>query len=218
MPNDSYLLKNYDTIIKQIQQQNQSFKKNATLLLISKQLSQNQIIYIISNTQQKKFGESRVQHCFRKWSSIKEKYPAIRLHFIGKLQTNKIKQAVKLFDVIETIDSVTLAAKVYEEALKVNRKLKIYLQINISNEQHKNGISIKNFDYIFNIIHQQIMNVSGIMCIPRREGPAFFYFGLMQKIARDNAISTISMGMSNDFCTAIKFGASQVRIGRLIVQ
>ena len=218
MCNNEFLLKNYDSVIMQIQKQNQNFKKDATLLMVSKQLSKNQIIYIINNREQKKFGENRIQDSIRKWSGIKEKNDGISLHLIGKLQTNKIKQAVKLFDVIETIDSFALASQVYEEALKINKKVQIYLQINIGNEQHKNGISLRNLNHTLNAINQQLMDVSGIMCLPPKGKPAFFYFGLMQKIARDNKLSTISMGMSNDFCTAIKFGATQVRIGSLITQ
>ena len=101
------------------------------------------------------------------------------------MQTNKIKKAVKLFDVIETIDSVELACKVIDEASKINKKIQIFLQINIGNEPHKNGINVlKDFDRVFNKINNDVTSIAGIMCIPPVDGPAFFYFGYMNKICK----------------------------------
>ena len=213
---NAQLLENHQRITHEIDNYNKLYKNNAKLLLVSKNLSQEQIEYIVKNSKQKEFGENKVQDSGKKWCDFKEKYPDIKLHFIGKLQTNKIKKAVELFDVIETIDSFDLASKVNDEALKINKKIKIYLQVNVGDEEHKNGINLKDFDSVFKKINSEVINVSGLMCIPPINSPAFFYFGIMKKIAKEHKIQEISMGMSNDFETAIKFGSTQVRIGSLI--
>ncbi|MFK7760512.1 MAG: YggS family pyridoxal phosphate-dependent enzyme [Candidatus Midichloriaceae bacterium] len=216
MQNNEVLLQNYKILIKKIDEYNEQYESKSKLLLVSKNLEQGQIEHIIINTKQRIFGENKVQDAIDKWSDIKENHPNIKLHLIGKLQTNKIKKAVKLFDVIETIDSVELACKVIDEALKINKKIQIFLQINIGNEPHKNGIMLKDFDKIFNEVNNDVTNIAGIMCVPPISGPAFFYFGYMNKIAKEHKISEISMGMSTDFETAIKFGSTQVRIGSFI--
>ena len=216
MQNNEVLLQNYKILIEKIDEYNEQYESKSKLLLVSKNLEQGQIEHIVVNTKQRIFGENKVQDAIDKWFDIKENYPDIKLHLIGKLQTNKIKKAVKLFDVIETIDSVELACKVIDEASKINKKIQIFLQINIGNESHKNGIMLKDFDRVFNEINNNVTNITGIMCVPPINGPAFFYFGYMNKIAKEHKISEISMGMSADFETAIKFGSTQVRIGSFI--
>ena len=216
MQSNEVLLQNYKILIQKINEYNGQYETKSKLLLVSKNLEQDQIEHIIVNTKQRIFGENKVQDAIDKWSDTKENHPNIRLHLIGKLQTNKIKKAVKLFDVIETIDSVELACKVIDEASKINKEIQMFLQINIGNEPHKNGIMLKDFDRVFNEINNDVMNITGIMCVPPISGPAFFYFGYMNKIAKEHKISEISMGMSADFETAIKFGSTQVRIGSFI--
>jgi len=216
MQNNEILLQNYRKLIQRIEECNKLYQSESKLLLVSKHLDRGQIEYIIANTEQRIFGENKVQDAIDKWSSIKETHPDIKLHLIGKLQTNKIKKAVKLFDIIETVDSVELARKITDEALKIGKKIQIFLQVNIGNEPHKNGIMLREFDEIFTKVQRNIVDVSGIMCIPPADGPAFFYFGYMNKIAKEHKISEISMGMSADFQTAIKFGSTQVRIGSFV--
>lgn len=216
MLNNEILLQNYRLLIKKIDEYNKLYQSGSKLLLVSKHLDQEQIQYIISNTKQRIFGENKVHDAINKWSSIKKIYPDIILHLIGKLQTNKIKKAVRLFDVIESVDSIKLASKIADEALLINKKIKIFLQINIGNEPYKNGIMLRRFDKILNEINKNITDVDGIMCIPPIDNPAFFYFGYMAKIAKEYEINEISMGMSADFKTAIKFGSTQVRIGSFI--
>jgi len=216
MQNNEILLQNYRKLIQRIKDCNKLYQSESKLLLVSKHLCCSQIEYIITNTEQRIFGENKVQDAIDKWSSIKEIHPGIKLHLIGKLQTNKIKKAVKLFDIIETVDSVELARKITDEALKIGKKIQIFLQVNIGNEPHKNGIMLREFDEVFTKIKRDIVDVSGIMCIPPADGPAFFYFGHMNKIAKEYNISKISMGMSADFQTAIKFGSTQVRIGSFV--
>ncbi len=151
-----------------------------------------------------------------KWPDIKDKHSDAKLNFIGKLQKNKIKKAVELFDAIETIDSVELDCKINEEMSKINKKIDFFIQINIGDEQQKSGVNLKNFDSIFQGIKKEGIAIKGIMCIPPKSGPSFFYFGYMDKLAQEHKIKEISMGMTSDFETAIKFGSTQVRIGSFI--
>ncbi len=216
MQSSEVLLQNYKILIRKVDEYNEQYGGKSKLLLVSKNLEQDQIEHIIINTKQRIFGENKVQDAINKWTDIKEKHSNIKLHLIGKLQTNKIKKAVKLFDVIETIDSVELAYKVIDEASRTGKKIQIFLQINIGNEPHKNGVMLKDFDKVFNEINNDVTNITGIMCVPPISGPAFFYFGYMNKIAKEHKISEISMGMSADFETAIKFGSTQIRIGSFI--
>jgi len=216
MQSSEVLLQNYKILIRKVDEYNEQYGGKSKLLLVSKNLEQDQIEHIIINTKQRIFGENKVQDAINKWTDIKEKHSNVKLHLIGKLQTNKIKKAVKLFDVIETIDSVELAYKVIDEASRTGKKIQIFLQINIGNEPHKNGVMLKDFDKVFNEINNDVTNITGIMCVPPISGPAFFYFGYMNKIAKEHKISEISMGMSADFETAIKFGSTQIRIGSFI--
>lgn len=210
------IIANYNELNSKMSVLNEQYNSKSKLLIASKTLTQEQINYIIENSNQKRFGETKVQDAVSKWSDIKLQYPKVKLHFIGCLQSNKIKQAASLFDVIETINSFEQMCKVSEEVAKTNKKIDLFLQVNIGDEKQKNGISLRDFDYVYNKIINADMMVSGIMCIPPKSGPSFFYFGYMKKIAKEYDIKEISMGMSNDFETAIKFGATQVRIGSFL--
>ena len=163
------------------------------------------------------FGENKVTEAKEKWPKLKEKYPEIKLHLIGHLQSNKAKDAVKLFDVIESLDSEKLAKILAMEMTKQNKFLEIFVQINLGEEEQKSGISPQDADqFIKKVINDYKLNVTGVMGIPpANENPAL-YFALLTTIAKRNNLKNISMGMSGDYETAIALGANFVRVGSAI--
>lgn len=163
------------------------------------------------------FGENRVQEAAGKWPSLKEKYDHIELHLIGPLQTNKVRQAISLFDVIETVDRPKLAhtlARIFKEE---NKTCDIYIQVNTGLEEQKAGISPKDADEFVKLCRDELnLPVTGIMCIPPADEDPAIHFKLLREIADRNNIKIVSMGMSGDFETAIKYGATHVRVGTAI--
>ena len=163
------------------------------------------------------FGENKVQEAVNKWSEIKTINKNIKLHMIGKLQTNKVKQAVSLFDYIHSVDSMKLAKKIYNEQKKINKSVKLFIQINIGNEDQKSGIEIENFSNLYLGCKNDLnLDVIGIMCIPPTERDSTIFFKEMKKIAEKFLINDISMGMSSDYIKAIENNSSFVRIGSKI--
>ena len=163
------------------------------------------------------FGENKVQEAIDKWSIIKTKKSDLNLHMIGKLQTNKVKQAVKIFDFIHSLDSIKLAKKISEEQNKIKRNLNIFIQINIGNENQKSGIKQNEIKEFLNECKKNLgLNIIGLMCIPPNDEKSDDYFSQMLRIKKDNDIDELSMGMSNDYMSAIKFGSTMIRIGSKI--
>jgi len=162
------------------------------------------------------FGENKVQEAVDKWAVMKEKKPDIQLHMIGGLQTNKVKFAVKLFDYIHSVDSEKLAKKIADEQIKINRDIKIFIQVNIGNEDQKLGINknqIKNLvDYCKNLK----LNIVGLMCIPPVGINPISYFNEMKKINQMYGFNELSMGMSADYLDAAKTDSTYLRIGSSI--
>jgi len=163
------------------------------------------------------FGENKVQEAVDKWTDIKEKYPFIKLHMIGKLQTNKVKFVVPLFDYIHSLDSLKLANKISNEQKKNNRKLKIFIQINIGNESQKSGIDPSELNDFYNYcVNELDLDIIGIMCLPPNENKGDFYFTKMKNLIQKISVKELSMGMSNDYLSAFKAGATFLRIGSKI--
>lgn len=161
------------------------------------------------------FGENRVQEAVTKWQSLKKIYPACTLHLIGHLQTNKVKEAVELFDVIETLDSVKLADKLSLEEGRQKKKLTYYIEINIAAEPQKSGILPQEFPNFFGKITQNYpLHIKGLMCIPPANTDPSIYFQQMTQLAKQFKLPELSMGMSDDYELAIKYGATEIRIGR----
>ena len=186
------------------------------LVAVSKNFGSTEIAAAI-NSGCNIFGENKVTEAKEKWPKLKEKYPEIKLHLIGHLQSNKAKDAVKLFDVIESLDSEKLAEILAMEMTKQNKFLEIFVQINLGEEEQKSGISPQDTDqFIKKIINNYKLNVTGVMGIPpANENPAL-YFALLTTIAKRNNLKNISMGMSGDYETAIALGANFVRVGSAI--
>ncbi len=166
---------------------------------------------------QRVFGENRVQEAESKWPQLREEFPDLRLHLIGPLQSNKTKEAVQLFDVIETVDREKIAKFLQEEMLKQNRKLACYVQVNIGEEPQKAGIAPNEaVEFVKHCKNDHHLDIVGLMCIPpvgENPGP---YFALLAKLAKEAEVKKLSMGMSADYETAIAFGATSVRVGSAI--
>ena len=163
------------------------------------------------------FGENKVQEAIEKWTEVKKINPKIKLHMIGKLQTNKVKQAVKLFDYIHSIDSLKLAEKICNEQNKLNKSLKLFIQINLGNEDQKNGVETENFPDLYSICKNDLkLDIVGIMCIPPANEDSSVFFEKMKKIGEKFLLNELSMGMSSDYLSAIKYNSSFVRIGSKI--
>ena len=162
------------------------------------------------------FGENKVQEAVEKWTEIKEKNKSIKLHLIGKLQTNKVKFCLPLFDFIHSLDNLRLAEKIANEQEKKNFKPKLFIQINIGEEDQKNGILINEFETFYKRIEDFNLDIIGLMCIPPFVDDTKIYFEKMVKIKNETNLRELSMGMSNDYIVAAKYSATYVRIGSKI--
>ena len=162
------------------------------------------------------YGENKVQEAVEKWTDIKQKNPKIKLHMIGKLQTNKVKFAVQIFDYIHSVDSEKLAKKISNEQNKINKKIKIFLQVNIGNESQKSGIDKMAVKRLVNYCREIGLDVIGLMCIPPANIDPENYFKEMNKLNSDLGFTELSMGMSSDFLFAVKYLSTYVRVGSSI--
>lgn len=163
------------------------------------------------------YGENKVQEALSKWTDIKSEFPNIKLHMIGKLQTNKVKFVVPLFDYIHSLDNVKLAEKISIEQKKNNKKLKIFIQVNIGDESQKNGINVNELENFYKICVEKLnLDIIGLMCIPPNNEKNRYYFSEMQKLKAIINVRELSMGMSEDYLHAIDFEASFIRIGSKI--
>ena len=159
------------------------------------------------------FGENKVQEAIEKWSNIKITNNNIRLHLIGGLQTNKVKLAVKLFDYIHSVDSEKLAKKISDEQKKQNKKVKVFIQVNIGNEEQKSGVNKSSVSELYSFCKALDLNVIGLMCIPPLEKSSDIFFQEMSILSEGLKLNELSMGMSSDYLDAIKHSATYVRIG-----
>ncbi len=163
---------------------------------------------------QRVFGENRVQEAKEKWPGLRALYPDLRLHLIGPLQTNKARDAVALFDVIETVDRDKLAGVLAEEMARAGKRLPCYVQVNIGGEEQKAGIAISEaVDFVARCRNVHGLDIVGLMCIPPDGVPAGPYFAQLAMLGRAAGVAQLSMGMSGDFETAIAMGATHVRVG-----
>lgn len=166
---------------------------------------------------QRVFGENRVQEAAGKWPQLKDRYPGVELHLIGPLQTNKIKQALEVFDVIETVDRPKLARKLGAEMAASGRRLDCLVQVNTGEEPQKAGVLPREADEFIRACREEYdLPVTGLMCIPPVDEEPALHFALLRKIADRNGLEVLSMGMSADYATAVEFGATHVRVGSAI--
>jgi len=159
------------------------------------------------------FGENKVQEAVEKWTDIKKRNSKIKLHMIGKLQTNKVKFAVQIFDYVHSVDSKKLAKKIADEQHKINKKIKIFLQVNIGQETQKSGIDKNNLSELVSYCKEIDLDLIGLMCIPPVNKNPEKYFKEINELNKSLNFNNLSMGMSSDYLLAIKYLASHVRVG-----
>ena len=162
------------------------------------------------------YGENKVQEALDKWSHIKPRYEKLKLHLIGRLQTNKVKFALKIFDYIHSLDSEKLATKISLEQKKYEKKPKLFIQVNIGNEEQKSGINKEQLVDFYQFCKKLDLNIIGTMCIPPNDNNVEEYFSEMNKINKELNFKELSMGMSGDYLSAIKHNATYVRVGSKI--
>ena len=162
------------------------------------------------------YGENKVQEALEKWTEIKKNNSKLKLHMIGKLQTNKVKYAVKIFDYIHSVDSQKLAKKIADEQNKINKKIKIFLQVNIGNEDQKSGVNKNQISQLASYCKEIGLDLIGLMCIPPINFDPESYFEEMNKLNKDLGFTELSMGMSSDYLTAVKYLSTYVRVGSSI--
>ncbi len=190
--------------------------QKVTLVAVSKTFPAPEIRPLLAGGH-RVFGENRVQEALGKWPDLKQDYDGIELHLIGPLQTNKAREAVKLFDVIETVDREKLARTLAREMKNTGRQLECFVQVNIGNETQKAGIEAENaLEFVKTCRDKYALNVTGLMCIPPLEEAPGPYFARLNTIARQAGVKKLSMGMSADFEVAIEMGATHIRVGSLL--
>ena len=185
------------------------------IIAVSKTFSDSEIVPLIEYGHNH-FGENKVQEAVNKWTNLKVKYPNVKLHLIGKLQTNKVKFAINLFDFIHSVDNEKLAKKISEEQKKQNKKVKLFIQVNIGDEDQKSGVFKKDLKNLYNYCQNLKLEVMGLMCIPPLEKDANLYFKEMKTLSDELKLKDLSMGMTSDYIDAVKNSATYLRIGSKI--
>tara|TARA_B100001173_G_scaffold298330_1_gene295816 strand:- start:155 stop:814 length:660 start_codon:yes stop_codon:yes gene_type:complete len=210
-------IKNYEDIIKLIKSklEEQKINKLPKIIAVSKTFSLDKILPLIKYGHLD-YGENKVQEAIDKWVKIKIEKPQIKLHLIGKLQTNKVKFATRIFDYIHSVDSAKLAKKISDEQIKQNKKVKIFIQVNIGSEEQKSGVNIHEIDELLNFCKELRLDVIGLMCIPPANQESDEYFKKINFLNNKFNLKEISMGMSSDYLKAIENNATYLRIGSSI--
>jgi pyridoxal phosphate enzyme (YggS family) len=207
-----YILKNYNYILNTIK----ILSKTATLIVVTKNQPLDNINLLIK-TNHFHFGENRVQEATSKWKNLISTNSQLKLHLIGKLQSNKAKDAFQIFHYIHTLDNDKLAQIFSKLEISYSKKIKYFIQVNIGNETQKNGISVDKLNqFVKYCINDLKLNVIGLMCVPPLEINPSKYFIKLADLAKENNLKELSMGMSNDYEYAIKNGATFVRVGSKI--
>ena len=187
--------------------------KQITLIAVSKQQQEDRIVASLA-TGHRVFGENRVQEAQKRWSTRKYDYPDLCLHLIGPLQSNKAADAVRLFDVIHTIDRPKIAIAIAKEAIQQNNSIQCFIQVNTGDEPQKSGISPSDLSSFVDFCREEAgLPITGLMCIPPVDEEAAIHFGFLNTLASRNNLTGLSMGMSGDYEEAIRFGATHIRVG-----
>jgi PLP dependent protein len=207
----------YKDIISAIDRKIEEQKINLTpkVIAVSKTFKLERILPLIEYGHLD-YGENKVQEAIDKWSEIKLKNQNIKLHLIGKLQTNKVKHAIKIFDYIHSVDSIKLARKIADEQHKQNKNVKLFIQVNIGNEEQKSGVKVDEIDDLIIFSKQLNLNVIGLMCIPPANKKPDKYFQEIKLLNKKFNFAEISMGMSSDYLKAVENSSSYLRIGSSI--
>jgi pyridoxal phosphate enzyme (YggS family) len=205
-------MNNYSKILNSVK----ILSENVKLIVVTKNQDINKINLIISK-EHEHFGENRVQEAFLKWKNLISTNSKLKLHLIGKLQSNKVKDAFEIFDYIHTLDNEKLAQIFSKLENNSTKKIKYFIQVNIGNEPQKNGITVDTLDQFTKYCISDLkLNIVGLMCIPPVDGDSNQYFKKLADLAKANNLKELSMGMSNDYECAIKNGATFIRVGSKI--
>ena len=207
------IINNLEEIKDKLNQLKSDLSENMRIIAVSKTFLIEDIEPLIEYGHED-FGENKIQEAVNKWSDIKNKNPKLKLHMVGKIQTNKVKFLLPLFDYIHSLDNLKLAQKISDEEIKKKKKLKIFIQVNIDDESQKSGISIENLnEFYLKCVNNLNLNIIGLMCLPSQNKNPTDCFLLLKKLAKDLNIFELSMGMSNDYEEAIKCGSTYIRVG-----
>lgn len=191
-------------------------KTDPKIIAISKTFSINKINPLLDSGHLH-FGENKIQEAEGKWVSTKKKYKNLKLHMVGKLQSNKVKKAVFLFDYIHSLDSAKVAQKINVFQKEFNKKIKLFIQVNIGEEDQKSGILLNNIDNFYNYCTSELdLNVIGLMCLPPANNDSSKYFNILNSKSKNLNLKDLSMGMSLDYEQAILSGATYLRLGSAI--
>ena len=210
------IIDNLEGIKNKLKQLKLENYQNLKIIAVSKTFSLNSILPLIEYGHDH-FGENKVQEALEKWPKIKEDYPNVKLHMLGKIQSNKVKFLLPLFDYLHSLDNIKVAQKISIEEKKNNKKLKIFIQINIGNEPQKSGINIEDLDeFYLTCVNELNLNIVGLMCLPPSSSDPKKYFISLNEISQKLNLKELSMGMSNDYLDAAQCGATYLRIGSKI--
>ena len=198
-------------IIKQKQ-----LKTNPKIIVVTKTFSLNKITPLIESGHIH-FGENKIQEAENKWGQMQIQISNIKLHMVGKLQSNKAKKAVKIFDYIHSLDNIKLASKIFQYEKELNKKIKLFIQVNLAKESQKSGVLLNDLDNFYHYCTKKLsLNVIGLMCMPPNESNSKEYFKMLKNAAEKLHLKELSMGMSSDFEQAIANGSTYLRLGTAI--
>ena len=192
-------------------------KTRTKIIVVTKTFSLNNIIPLLQNGHIH-YGENKIQEAEKKWSETKKKYKNLQLHMIGKLQSNKARKALQLFNYIHSLDNERLALKLSEYEKELRKNIKYFIQVNLADEKHKSGISLTELNHFYNFCIKKLsLNIIGLMCLPPMDSDPQEYFKLLKKTATKLNLNELSMGMSADYEKALLYGASYLRLGTAIL-
>ena len=192
-------------------------KTNPKIIVVTKTFPLNKIIPLLQNGHIH-YAENKIQEAENKWIDTKNRYKDLQLHMIGKLQTNKAKKAIKLFDYIHSLDNDKLALKLSHHEKELNKKVKLFIQVKLSEEDQKSGVQLNELNNFYNYCTNKLsLNVIGLMCLPPIDSNAHEYFKILKKNADKLNLKDLSMGMSSDFEQAISNGSTYLRLGTIIL-
>ena len=191
-------------------------KTKPQIIVVTKTFSLNKVTPLIESGHIH-FGENKIQEAESKWVGVKNKYKNLQLHMVGKLQTNKVKKAVELFDYIHSLDNSKLASKIFKYEKELNKKIKLFIQVNLAGENQKSGILLNELNNFYHYCTKELLlNVIGLMCLPPFESNSEEYFKMLKKVAEKLNLKELSMGMSSDFEQAIINGSTYLRLCTII--
>jgi pyridoxal phosphate enzyme (YggS family) len=212
-------LENLITVSNKIKEliNEKQLKTDPKIIVITKKFPSTKILPLLEHGNIH-FGENKVQEAESKWPDLKKKFKNLKLHMVGRLQSNKAKKAVQLFDYIHSLDNAKLASKISQYEVELKKKVKLFISVNLGEEDQKSGILLNNLNNFYSFCTNELsLNIIGLMCLPPQEVDSREYFHILKKSADELSLKNLSMGMSSDFEQAILCGSSFLRLGTVIM-